>query len=69
MEMNNDRVTAGVEDDGIGFDLDKFMTANTGTNFGLISMRERIDLLGGELDIDTKPGKGTKISFSVPVAR
>lgn len=67
MEMKPEWVKAVVEDDGKGFDLEKVLANNTGSHFGLISMRERTDLLGGEMNIDTQPGMGTKVSFKVPV--
>ncbi len=69
MELKDDQVRAFVEDDGIGFDLDDYYANQKGNNFGLVSMRERTDLLGGEMKIQTKPGKGTKVYFIVPVAR
>ncbi len=37
-------------------------------HMGLQSMRERAELLGGFLNIDSKPGEGTSVSFSFPVA-
>ncbi len=69
IEMKPEWVKASVEDDGVGFDLEQVLTSHAGTKFGLISMKERIDLLEGEIDIDTRPGRGTKISFLVPVTR
>ncbi|PKM82430.1 MAG: histidine kinase [Firmicutes bacterium HGW-Firmicutes-14] len=67
-QMKSEWVKASIKDDGIGFDLEDYLAMKAGNHFGLISMRERIDLLGGELDIDTKPGGGTTVSFTVPVA-
>jgi signal transduction histidine kinase len=52
---------ATVEDDGRGFD-----TAQTSTGIGLLSMRERIDLLGGEMVITSSVGAGTAVSIAVP---
>src|SRR5699024_9530351 len=57
-----------VEDEGKGFDSDKKelkMTADGG--FGLFNIRERVEILGGRMDIQSKPGKGTKISLMVPL--
>ena len=50
-----------VRDDGRGFDLEK---ASEGQ--GLLSMTRRAGRLGGELRIDSKPGKGTEICLRVP---
>jgi signal transduction histidine kinase len=51
-----------IQDDGLGFDpRDK---ATTG-HFGLVGMRERAELSGGVLTIDSQPGKGTKIILEI----
>lgn len=50
-----------VSDEGIGFDP----SAST-TGFGLIGMRERAELVGGTLDVQSAPGQGTTIVASVP---
>jgi signal transduction histidine kinase len=46
-----------VVDNGIGFDVDE-----DHDGMGLRSLRERVDLLGGTFDIESKPGEGTKIT-------
>ncbi len=51
-------------DDGAGFD------PHAGTDgFGLKGMRERVELLGGELSLESAPGNGTTVSVTLPVAR
>jgi signal transduction histidine kinase len=52
-----------VADDGQGFD-----TGLDGRGFGLKSMRERAEELGGELTVESELGKGTKIAVSIPVS-
>ena len=54
-----------VRDNGTGFSIDD---ARTKTGLGLISMQERIRFVGGTLTVSSRPGKGTEISASVPVA-
>ena len=49
-----------VTDDGSGFDPTSVRASLTG-GFGLRSMRERVELLGGTLDVHTAPGDGTRI--------
>jgi signal transduction histidine kinase len=49
-----------VADDGGGFDPSSVGPSMTG-GFGLRSMRERVELLGGTLDVHTAPGDGTRI--------
>jgi signal transduction histidine kinase len=53
-----------VTDDGAGFATDE---ASEG--FGLIGMRERVALLGGELDFDSQPGAGVTVAARIPVQR
>ena len=51
-----------VRDDGDGFDPDVETDG-----FGLLGMRERVELLGGELLIDSAPGRGATVRVSIPV--
>lgn len=53
-----------VEDDGRGFDKTETLLDRDG--FGLHSMRERLELIGGTLLIDSAPGRGTRIVAKVP---
>ncbi len=48
-----------VRDDGVGFDAD----GRASRGLGLITMRERAAAAGGELDVDSRPGGGTTITF------
>jgi len=51
-----------VRDDGIGFDVKEAAAKASGKgSLGLMSMRERADLIGGTLKIASKPGTGTTI--------
>ncbi|HEU4342823.1 MAG TPA: sensor histidine kinase [Candidatus Binatia bacterium] len=53
-----------LSDDGVGFELAK---GKEDGRLGLTTMQERIKKLGGELNIQSSPGKGTRISFVLPV--
>jgi PAS domain S-box-containing protein len=57
-----------VGDDGIGFDVGSVLerAADAG-NLGLIGMRERVEILGGQLAINSEPGHGTRICVSLPI--
>lgn len=61
-------IVGQVEDEGPGFDLQNVMSnyANK-TSLGLLNMQERASLVGGQLKIDTAPGKGTLISLAIPI--
>lgn len=67
IEMLNNRVNIQVRDDGKGFDLEKVMSNKEREGYGLIGMQERVQLLNGDINIVTAPGKGTSISISVPL--
>jgi len=54
---------ATLSDNGVGFTA----AANEGSNhYGLKGMKERIEKLGGTLDLQTAPGKGTRIDIEIP---
>lgn len=57
-----------VEDDGKGFDPARAEQPASHGGFGLFSIRERIEGLGGRLDVRSSPGSGTKAVISVPAA-
>jgi len=59
-----------VEDDGAGFDPAEVasMAAKRG-EFGLFSIRERLEDLGGHLQIDSAPGQGCKVTMTAPLKR
>ena len=58
-----DGLTATVVDDGVGFDV----RAAWGKGLGLISMSERLEAIGGTLQIHSKRGHGTRLELRVPV--
>jgi signal transduction histidine kinase len=55
-------IEAIVADDGVGFEAE-----SQSDGFGLIGMRERAMLVGGELDLQTAPGAGTSVRFVMPL--
>ncbi|MDD3717441.1 MAG: histidine kinase N-terminal 7TM domain-containing protein [Actinomycetota bacterium] len=61
-------VEMAIEDDGAGF-IEREVREKivTGECLGIKGMRERAELMQGDLVIDTRPGDGTKVSFSFPV--
>jgi signal transduction histidine kinase len=62
---SEDGVSLRVVDDGIGFDLH----ARDGREgLGLVSMRERLHLVGGAIVIDSRPSEGTRIDVRVPLS-
>lgn len=64
IERNSAAVILEVADDGTGFALSASRKASS---LGLMGLRERAGLLQGTVDIDTAPGRGTRIQVSIPV--
>jgi PAS domain S-box-containing protein len=59
-----------VSDEGRGFDLKALTERETGeAGLGLFSARERLELVGGHMEIDTVPGGGTRVSIHSPRVR
>jgi len=61
-----DELRLRVEDSGQGFDV---LRAKERVGLGLVSMSERVRLLDGELNVDSKPGQGARIEVRAPLAR
>jgi NarL family two-component system sensor histidine kinase LiaS len=59
----SDALTLRVADDGRGFDP----AENQGEGFGLQSMHERLETLGGRVEVESAPGKGTRITCTCPL--
>lgn len=57
-----------VSDEGSGFDLEEATARRSGqAGIGLFSVRERLELFGGRLDIDSAPGQGSRITLYAPL--
>jgi len=57
-----------VEDDGIGLDTNAiFQNTESGSGFGLLNIRERLDHLGGRLEIESQAGRGTVVRLIAPL--
>jgi two-component system, NarL family, sensor histidine kinase DegS len=63
VEVKKDKITVVVKDNGKGFDKE---TQKTGS-FGIMGMKERVDLLEGDITIDSKIGAGTVVIVQVPL--
>ncbi len=64
-QTNGDICSISVTDDGRGFDLVN-TSLNGGDHFGVATMRERMERIGGRLEIDSKPGYGTTVTAYLP---
>ncbi|MCC6477492.1 sensor histidine kinase [bacterium] len=66
--QNQNCTAITVSDNGCGFDP-QVSSANSGSGFGLFSIRERLRCFGGDMQIRSALGSGTTITLSVPVER
>ena len=62
LKASGGEVRLSVSDDGSGFLLDR-----PAEGFGLIGMRERVELVGGRLEVESSPGGGTVVRARLPV--
>lgn len=65
VDMGNQSVRISVDDNGKGFDTDSLKES---PSLGLKLIRDRAEMMGGKFEMDSVVGRGTRISFSVPVA-
>ena len=59
---SNSHTTLVIQDDGIGFDM---RSKDSTGHYGLVGMRERAELAGGKLKIESAKGKGTKVVLTI----
>ncbi|MCI0395573.1 MAG: response regulator [Chloroflexi bacterium] len=64
LSQNIGRISLAVEDDGVGFNPQERQPSN---GIGLVGMQERFEMLGGLLEIDSHPGRGTRLVATVPL--
>jgi PAS domain S-box-containing protein len=66
LSENDDTLTLEVSDPGCGFDVEK---AKRGTGLGLVNVGERVKLLQGTFEVNSKPEHGTVLVARIPLAR
>ncbi len=62
IKRERDLITLEITDDGKGFAYEQLTTGNESEGFGLLGMIERVDLIGGEIDISSEENIGTTIT-------
>lgn len=65
LEIKNDKLHLSIEDNGKGFDFEKMSKESVG--FGLKSISSRVDILKGDIFLDTKPGHGVRYAIVIPL--
>jgi PAS domain S-box-containing protein len=67
IRKENDDVNIEVEDDGVGIkDVPRDSKLKSISGFGLFSIRERLHYLGGQVQVESENGRGTRITLTVP---
>jgi two-component system sensor histidine kinase DegS len=61
------RLVVKITDDGKGFPVEEFMQNPQRDSYGLLGMKERLEILGGQLMINSRPGEGTEILAILPL--
>lgn len=69
VQYNSDNINLLVKDDGIGFDTSNNMGMTESGGFGLVSMRERAELLNGKLQVISKPNEGARVIVMIPLSK
>jgi signal transduction histidine kinase len=68
LRQTTDELALEICDDGVGFDVQAARErARQGTSLGVLSMQERVELVGGQFVIESAPGHGTKVYVRLPL--
>ena len=69
MRRDDTRIRIAVEDNGVGFDTSDISSPwSKAEGFGLFNIRERLDTIGGHLEIESQPGNGTRVTLVAPLS-
>lgn len=69
MDQDEDRILIAIDDNGSGFNVEEAMSKEKGRGtIGLPTLRDRIEMLDGDLAIQSSIGQGTRVEFSLPIA-
>jgi signal transduction histidine kinase len=70
IQQEDSELVVTVEDNGVGFKVSDILRhPDENKRLGLLGMMERAAMLSGTLNIDSKPGKGTKVQLRIPVPK
>ena len=63
LQVEKEKIVLSIKDDRRGFEMEKAKAKKT---LGILGMRERTFMMGGNYEVKSKPGKGTNVIVSVP---
>lgn len=67
LDVTEDMAHAVVEDNGSGFNVDEVLNVSQPKGIGLSTLRERVAMLGGQIQIESSVGRGTKVTLQIPI--
>ena len=67
VELKDGLLHCAISDDGVGFDIEEVLADRCRSRLGLLGMRERAAVFGGECRIQSRPGGGTRVELDVPL--
>ncbi len=65
LDISEQKIRVSVEDNGRGFDV---ASVSEREGMGLKLIKDRVEMLGGQMDVDSVPGQGSRIAFEVPAS-
>jgi two-component system sensor histidine kinase DegS len=68
LDMRGERLKVTFEDDGDGLEVTDALSPQDAERLGLATMRERIEMLGGKIDFESELGRGTRVTFDLPMS-
>jgi two-component system, NarL family, sensor histidine kinase DegS len=69
IEKRPEGIGLEIQDDGKSFQVDRVLLSKRFKRLGLLGMRERVEMFGGTLDVESAPGKGTLVRGTIPFDR
>ncbi|MCH8090462.1 MAG: histidine kinase, partial [Chloroflexi bacterium] len=68
LDFQDDELLIGIRDNGCGFDVSRALEGAVSVgHMGLLGIKQRVDALGGVLQITSDRGSGTKVEISMPI--
>jgi signal transduction histidine kinase len=67
LAYDNGNARLQISDDGVGFDPTRVLDGDAQSGWGLVGIRERVQLAGGECRIESALGKGTTVTVEIPL--
>jgi two-component system sensor histidine kinase DegS len=66
IDLGDSELRISVEDNGKGFDVEN-LSEDERANYGFPNLEDRLEMLGGSLDLDSAAGEGSRINFTIPI--